>query len=101
MSMWYGFELLIVLIGVTFGYLRPGREDKIGLLKNGIIVGILLAVIITFIFMIFAPNIGLGLLILGGIGATRFFFEVIVLTLLFIIGTFIGDWIESTVKKTL
>lgn len=98
--MW--FELLIVLIGVAYGYVRPGKEDKIGLLKQGVIIGIVLGIIVALLFMVLAPITGQGILILGGIAGGLFILiEVIILAILFIIGTFIGDWIESTTKKTL
>ncbi len=89
--MW--FELLILVIGVAFGYLRKGKEDFWGLLKTGAILGIVLAVIFGIIAFLFAPGtIGLGLGLAGGIGI---FIGVILLVIIFLAGVFIGDWLEG------
>jgi 4-hydroxybenzoate polyprenyltransferase len=56
------FELLILIIGIAFGYLRKGKEDFRGLLKTGAIIGIVLAVLFGLVAFLFAPGaIGLGL----------------------------------------
>jgi hypothetical protein len=93
--MW--FELLILIIGIAFGYLRKGKEDFRGLLKTGAIIGIVLAVLFGLVAFLFAPGaIGLGLGLAGGIGI---FIGVILLVIIFLAGVFIGDWLEGMQKK--
>ncbi len=90
------FEILILIIGIIYGYVRPGKEDKWGLLKTGIIIGIILGVIFGLIAAILAPG-GIGLVI-GFLGAIGIFIGIIFLVILFIIGVFIGDWLEGMKK---
>ena len=78
--MW--FELLVLIIGIAFGFFRKGKEDFWGLLKTGAIIGIVLGIIFGFIAFLFAPGfLGLGIGLAGGIGI------------------FIGDWLEGLQKK--
>jgi len=61
--MW--FELLILIIGIAFGFFHKGKEDLWGLLKMGAIIGIVLGIIFTLIAFLFAPgtlSLGVGLL---------------------------------------
>ena len=93
--MW--FELLIFIIGIAFGYLRKGKEDFWGLLKTGAIIGIVLAVFFGIIAFFFAPaDIGLGLGLVGGIGL---FIGIILYVIIFLVGAFVGDWLEGMQKK--
>jgi hypothetical protein len=87
------FEILILVIGIIFGYMRPGKEDKWSLLKNGIIIGIVLGIIFGIIAAFLIPG-GIGLAV-GILGAIGIFIEIIILVIIFIIGVFIGDWLEG------
>ena len=93
--MW--FELLILIIGIAFGFFHKGKEDLWGLLKIGAIIGIVLGIIFTLIAFLFAPGtLSLGVGLLGAIGI---FIAIIILAIIFIIGAFIGDWLEAKLKK--
>ena len=86
----YTFEILIVIIGIIYGYIRPGKEDRSALLKKGIVIGIILGAIMV-ILGLFG---GRGILLLGSLVGAAVFIEVIILAVLFIIGTYIGDMLE-------
>lgn len=87
---------LVFLIGVIYGYSNPGKEDRIGLLKKGggigLILGMAIAVLLTlvgllsrvFFFGIVGIGAGFGILL-----STVYF------TVLFILGTIVGDFIEG------
>jgi hypothetical protein len=93
--MW--FELLILIIGIAYGFLRKGTEDKWGLLKTGAMIGIVLAIIFGLLAFVFAPGaIGLGVGLIGGIGI---FIGIVILVIIFIVGVFIGDFLEGAVRK--
>ncbi len=93
--MW--FELLLLIIGIAYGLLHKGKEDKWGLLKTGAIIGIVLGIIFGLLAMVFAPGaIGLGV---GLIGAVGIFIGIVILAVIFIVGVFIGDIIEGAVRK--
>lgn len=85
--MWY-LWILALLLGLAFGYLRPGRENKTGLLIQGVVIGIVLGIIFGLIGLFTGTGFwgtGIGTLI-----------DIIVYTVLFIVGAFIGDLIEGS-----
>lgn len=87
-------EILTISIGAVYGYLKPGKEDRMALLKKGAIIGLILALVF----------VGLGILaggeflLLGSKAGALVFLEVLILAALFILGTFIGDWLEEKSK---
>ncbi len=87
-------EILTIVIGVVYGYLKPGKEDRKALLKKGLLIGIILALI----FVGLGALAGGRFLLFGGVVGALAFIEVIILAVLFIIGTFIGDWLEEKSK---
>lgn len=86
----YTLEILIILIGIIYGYMRPGKEDRSTLLKKGAIIGIILGAIMVVLGVIGGREI----LLLGSLVGAVVFIEVIILAVLFIIGTYIGDMLE-------
>lgn len=86
----YILEILIIIIGIIYGYSKPGKEDRSALLKNGVIIGIILAAIMVVLGLIGGREI----LLLGSLAGVAVFIEVIILAVLFIIGTYIGDMLE-------
>lgn len=87
-------ELLVGIAGLIYGYVKPGKEDKMSLLKKGSMIGLALGVIFSLLGL-FA---GAGLLLAVGT-VVDVLIAVIYLTIIFIIGTFIGDWLEIKLKK--
>ncbi len=85
--------LLAFLLGIVYGVLHPGREDRIGMLKKSIGIGVLLGLIFGILIALFLP----GILSVFALGITVFAFLVLVLSIAipFVIGTLIGDIIES------
>jgi len=91
--MW--FELLILIVGISFGYIRSGKEDLGILVKQGLLIGIILGCILG-ILSIFAPG---GMSTGSGIvSAVDFAVRVIILAIIFIIGVMIGDFLETRKK---
>ncbi len=88
------FEILAIVIGAVYGYLKPGKEDRKALFKRGLLIGAILA----FVFVGLGMLAGKGFLLLGGVAGVLVFIEVIILAVLFIAGTFIGDWLEEKSK---
>jgi len=87
------FVILAFIIGLVYGYVKPGKEERWDLLKKGIVYGI----IIGIIFGVIAFFAG-GLLFFAA-SAIGMFIEVVFLVVIFIIGTFIGDVLEDAIKK--
>ena len=86
----FSLEILIIIIGIIYGYMKPGKEDRSALLKKGVVIGIILGAIMVVLGLIG----GGGILLLGGLAGAVVFIEVIILAILFIIGTYIGDMLE-------
>lgn len=86
----YTLEILIIIIGIIYGYMKPGKEDRSTLLKKGVVIGIILGAIMVVLGLIG----GRGILLLGSLAGAVVFIEVIILAVLFIIGTYIGDMLE-------
>ena len=84
--------LVVFLIGIVYGWWKPGRQDKMDILKTGVVVGIVLAIVFALLGVAVNFNpLGLEL----GTGMLGTLLAIIVLTVVFILGVFIGDWIEG------
>lgn len=81
-------ETITFVLGIIYGYMSLGRENRSALLRKGLIIGIVLAIILVGVGLLMGGTI----LLLSGVAV---FIEVVILTVLFIIGTWIGDWIEG------
>ena len=89
-------EVLSLIAGIIYGYLKTGKEDRIALFKKGFLLGMIVAVIIA------------GLVIISGISSMLIFvsssimivLSIVLLTVFFIAGTFIGDWLEANLKSS-
>ncbi len=86
----YTLEILIVIIGIIYGYMKPGKENRSALLKRGVVIGIILGAIMVVLGLLG----GRTMLLLGSLAGVAVFIEVIILAVLFIIGTYIGDMLE-------
>lgn len=81
--------ILAFLIGLAYGWMSPGKQDKTRLLRNGVLIGIGLALVFALIgWTTGAYPLGFG-------GALGIIVGVLVVTLLFILGVWIGDLIEG------
>jgi cation transporter-like permease len=85
--------ILAFIIGLVYGYAKPGKEERWELFKKGIIYGIILGIVFGVIGLLVS---GLSLFVAGAIGI---FINVVFLVILFIIGTFFGDILEKAIKK--
>jgi preprotein translocase subunit SecY len=89
-------EIATIVIGTIYGYLKPGKEDRKALFKKGLMIGVILALVFVGLGIVFA---GTKLLLFSGVVGAVMFIEVIILAVLFIVGTFIGDWLEEKTKS--
>jgi predicted permease len=87
------FEILAFIIGLIYGYVKPGKEKRWELFKKGILYGIILGIIFGFI------GLFIGGVVYSAASAIGMFITVIILVVIFIIGTFIGDILEVAIKK--
>jgi len=81
--------LIVFLVGALYGYMTPGRQDKMDLFWKGTVIGVVLAVVFALLGAASGYNaLGFG----GGVGL---FLTVVVLTVLFVIGAWVGDLLEG------
>lgn len=81
--------LVVFVIGIVYGWLSPGRQDKWHLFKTGALVGLVLAVA----FALLGSLIGANPLGMSG-GFLGFIVAFVILTMLFVVGVWIGDLLE-------
>lgn len=93
--MW--FELLNFIIGIAFGFFHHGKEDLLGILRNGAIAGIVLGIIFVLLSALLVPE-GISISV-GFLGVFGIFIQIIIFVIIFIAGAFIGDWLEGVLKK--
>ena len=84
--------LITFLIGLVYGWASPGRQDKSQILKTGFLIGLVLAVVLALIGFA-TGSYALG--VTSTLGFLGLVIDVLVLTLLFILGVWIGDMIEG------
>lgn len=95
--------VLIIVIGVIYGFSRKGAEDYIHILMKGLVIGLVIGVIIALIGFLAGGLIG-GLVggiaggIIGGLGGLAFFGVIFIITVEFIIGALLGDIIEKVLR---
>ncbi|MCK4734684.1 MAG: hypothetical protein KAT65_19675 [Methanophagales archaeon] len=85
--------ILAFIVGLVYGYVKPGKEKRWELFKKGIVYGVILGIIFGII------GFFVGGLFLFAASAIGMFIEVIFLVIIFIAGTFIGDLLEAAIKK--
>jgi hypothetical protein len=86
-------DILALIVGAVYGYVSPGKEDKMKILKNGAKWGIIIGVVLAVLNLV----LGGGILLAGGtiLGTI---IAVVYLTIFFVIGAFIGDFLEGKLK---
>ncbi len=83
---------LFFILGVVYGYLHPGKENRIGMLKKAIGIGVLLGIVFGFVAMFLLPGI-LGVFVMG-VSVIAFVIAVLMVAIPFIVGTIFGDLLE-------
>jgi hypothetical protein len=95
--MWFYFYLLDFIIGIAFGFFHRGKEDRVGILRNGAIAGLVIGIIFVLMSMFLIPGeIGLDISFLGIFGI---FIEILIYVIIFVIGSLVGDWLEGLLRK--
>lgn len=93
--MW--LELLDFAIGIGFGYGHRGKEEYWALLKNGFVAGVIISVILLLLSMVVLPEeFRSGALFPGIFGLIV---TVVIYVAIFVMGTFIGDQLETVFRK--
>jgi len=91
------FNLAVVsfVLGVVYGLLHPGKENRLGMIKKALGIGILLGIIFGLTLAFFLPGF-LGVLVIG-VSVVGFIVFVLMIALPFVVGTIVGDIIEALI----
>jgi uncharacterized membrane protein YadS len=87
--------LLALVIGVLYGWLSPGQQDKGSMLVRGLVIGLVLGLVLAVLGVAIGSNP-----MYFGAGFLGIFFAVIVITLLFVLGVWLGDLIEGKPRRS-
>jgi ethanolamine transporter EutH len=90
-GMAFPWGLIVFLIGIAYGWLSPGRQDKSYIFKQGLLWGLVVAIVVAILGYFF----GLNPLGLGDVSFLNLLISFIVLTLVFMVGVWLGDMIEG------
>lgn len=81
--------LIALVIGFLYGALKKGKQDKSDLFKQGLMIGLVVGIILAVIgFLSGAPVFGVA-------GFVAAIWGAIVISLLFILGVWLGDLITG------
>lgn len=84
--------LVVIALGFAYGALRPGRQRKGTLMLSGLLVGVLLAIALLALSSL--TNVPV-LQIAGLVGAVGLVLTAVVLSLLFVLGVWLGDLVTG------
>ena len=90
-------DLLIIVIGAIYGYSRPGKEDRMNIIKKGLRYGVILGLVFALIGLV-SGGVGVAL-VMGTAGTIGFVIMALIISIEFVIGTLIGDFLEEKLKK--
>lgn len=80
--------LVLFLVGLGYGFFATGKQDKSDLFKRGLLIGVVLGIVLALVgFLAGAPVLGVG-------GFLAVLWSALILSLLFILGVWLGDLLE-------
>jgi len=93
--MW--IELLDFAIGIGFGFSHRGKEQYWEILRNGVIAGVVMSIILLIVSTVLVPgDVSTGTVFPGILGLLV---TILIFVVIFVIGTFAGDQLERLRKK--
>lgn len=86
--------LLALVVGLLYGWLKPGRQDKSQLMVRGLVIGLVIGLVLALL----GASIGSNPVYFGS-GFLGVVLGVVIITLLFILGVWLGDLIEGKPRR--
>jgi ABC-type multidrug transport system permease subunit len=88
--------LVVLVLGFAYGALKPGRQDKGRLFREGVLIGAVVAAILLLLgFLTHVPVLEIA----GVVGAIGVLVTAVVLSLLFVIGVWLGDLVTGGARR--
>ncbi|HEX2066486.1 MAG TPA: hypothetical protein VHI93_06710 [Candidatus Thermoplasmatota archaeon] len=88
--------LIVIVIGFAYGAMKAGRQDKSRLFLRGLLIGVVVAVVLVLLSALTKVPV---LQIAGVAGAVGIVVTAIVLSLLFILGVWLGDLVTGARRR--
>lgn len=85
--------LVAFVVGLVYGMLKAGKQDKSELFKRGLLIGLVVGIVLAVIGLL----TGYGAL--GVAGFVAALWSAFVLSLLFILGVWLGDVLTGAKRK--
>lgn len=89
------FGWLVLIFGIVYGYMTPGRQNKMDLFKTAIIVGL----IVGIVFGLIGWATGINAVGFGGLDIIGIIVSAIIIAILFVVGAWVGDFLEDKMKS--
>ena len=86
-------DILAFAAGIVYGYMKPGKESRKHLLKKGLKIGAVVAAFFAILNLFIGGFFAFGATFIGTI------LGIAILTVIFVGGTIVGDWLEERIKK--
>lgn len=88
--------LLAFFVGILYGWLKTGAQDKSQILVRGLIIGLAVGILLALVGILGFGSSPVGF----GSGFLGVVFSIVIITLLFILGVWIGDLLEGKPRRT-
>jgi hypothetical protein len=82
--------LLALVIGLLYGWLKPGHQDKSQIMVKGLVIGLVVGVVLALLGVVVGSNP-----VYVGSGFLAIVLGIVIITLLFVLGVWLGDLIEG------
>lgn len=87
--------LLAFVIGLLYGWLKPGRQDKSQLMVRGLVIGLVVGLVLALLGVAVGSNP-----VYFGSGFLAIVLGIVIITLLFVLGVWLGDLIEGKPRRS-
>lgn len=87
-------DVISFLAGIAYGYLKHGKEEKKALLKKGALIGVALGAVLSLANLLTGGGV-----LLAAATAAGVVIAIVYLVAMFVVGVWIGDWLEAKLKK--
>ena len=97
--------IIIVVLGIFYGFSNKGTEDYVHILVKGLKIGFFIGIIFGILVFVASGFIGgivvgfIGGLLAGFSGVILFTILAVIITIEFIIGVLIGDVLEKIIRR--
>jgi uncharacterized membrane protein len=86
--------ILALAVGFLYGWLKPGHQDKSQIMMRGLVIGLIVGLVLALLGSAIGSNP-----VYFGSGFLGIVLGIVIITLLFILGVWLGDLVEGKSKS--